>query len=85
MQTFEEQSSVNEMADVVRYANEEIEALQQDIANLIAAGEQAMRALIELDGGDPTDETGWDDDLAYQAWRALTVAIAIAKGRYFHE
>lgn len=69
------------LGQIVRCANDEIEALQQDIANLIAAGEQAMRALIELDGGDPTNETGWDDELALQAWRALTVAIAIAKGR----
>lgn len=88
MQTFGEPNLVNEMADFVRDATAEVEALQLQlfhadaaIATLIAAGEQAMRALIELDGGDPTDDTGWADDQAWQAWRALTVAIAIGQGR----
>ena len=69
------------ISEMVADATDEVIELRRDIANLIAAGEQAMRALLELDGGDPANETGWDDDMARNAWMALTVAIGIAKGR----
>ena len=72
---------MTEMADVIRDATDEVVGLRQDVANLIVAGEKALGALMEIDGGDPSDETGWHDPLALDAWMALTVAIGIAKGR----
>jgi hypothetical protein len=81
MKAFGELSHVDEMADVIRDATDEVVGLKEDVANLVAAGEKALMALLELDGGDPTDETGWHDPLALDAWMALTVAIGIAKGR----
>ena len=69
------------ISEMVADATDEVVGLKQDVANLIAACEQARVALICLDGGDPAEETGWDDDMARDAWMALTVAIGIARGR----
>ena len=69
------------ISEMVADATDEVIGLRQDVANLIVAGEKAIRALIELDGGDPANETGWHDDMARDAWMALTLAIGIARGR----
>ena len=69
------------ISEMVADATDEVVGLKEDVANLVAAGEKARIALLCLDGGDPANETGWDDDMARDAWMALTVAIGIARGR----